>query len=355
MLTGFAAFPLEIIVARVVIVATRGKCHVVRFVARFMFSFIFICAGANAFATDFAGSGLSAIPDNLPSGINVTFDTSSFNQPVGDLKLALVLTHTYTSDLKVTLISPGGVARLVIMSRVGRRTTNPGGNANLVGLYKFSDFGSDLWSTVTSFGSNATVPGGSYRTSTQGAEVGGTNDGGSCFTSLSGAFGGLSASDAGGIWTLNIADVVAGEVGNASAAVLSLQPIADGIHQHGFEIASRATCKLARMDFTGRGRSSFVLVRNMGGSGTGAITWYVKDNNNTAVGVETTFIHGNASDRLLHAIGMGTGLRTLRCGDQDRRRNSSFAPQATPLAFARRRLENQVTTHPSPTILTAMG
>lgn len=266
------------------------------------------CSG-NVLAIDFAGVGVGAIPDNTPAGINITFSTLAYNQPVGDVKLTLAINHTFIQDLKVTLTSPAGIARLVMMSRVGLRTTGIGGSANLAGVYIFSDFGSDLWAAASPLGNAANVPVGSYRTSTQGAElITGTNDGGGCFTSLDGAFAGLSAANASGVWTLNVADVVGGDAGTVNSATLSLLPQADAIFRNGFEIASLGTCKLARMDFTGRGRSSYVLVRNTGGGSGGAVTWFIKDNNSAGGGADTSFVHGISTDLFLQGDWDGDGL-----------------------------------------------
>ncbi|MEO8460960.1 MAG: hypothetical protein ABI451_10545 [Dokdonella sp.] len=254
-----------------------------------------------ALAVDFAGAGLGAIPDNNPAGINILFNTSSFNQPVGDVKLTLNINHTFIRDLKMTLRSPSGIAQLVIMSQVSRRTTAPNnGSANLLGIYTFSDFGADLWATVVPLGDLDNIPTGNYRTSTGAAGLvgGGTNDHGGCFTSLAGAFAGLSSTNASGVWTLNIADVANADIGTVSAATLSLLPQADGILRNGFEIASRGTCKLARLDFTGTGRTSYVLVHNTDSGMTSTVTWVIKDNDSPAGGVETSFIFGDFHDNV---------------------------------------------------------
>ncbi|MEO6075612.1 MAG: proprotein convertase P-domain-containing protein [Dokdonella sp.] len=262
---------------------------------------------ANAYAADFGGTGVGPIPDNTPAGINISFNSAGFNQPVGDVKLKLNINHTWMGDLKVTLTSPGGVATMVMMSRAGVRTGGGYPNADLAGVYTFSDFGGDLWAAVPVAG---VIPPGAYRTSTRGAELtpSGTNSGGGCFTSMAGAFAGLSPVDASGVWTLNIADVAAGDAGNVTAATLTLTPQADAIFGSGFEVASRGICKLARMDFTGRGRSSYVVVRNTGGGPSGDVTWFVKDNNSAAGGADSSFLFGKATDRFLQGDWDGDGL-----------------------------------------------
>lgn len=274
-----------------------------------LFSVCVFSSGAGA--VDYPGVGVGAIPDNNPAGINITFDAATFNQQVGGVSLRLGINHTYVADLKIKLTSPSGVSSLVIFSRVGRRSTGGGGSSNLAGVYTFSDLGADFWATAAPLASASNIPPGAYRTSTGGVDLvgGGTNDHGGCFTSLAGAFLGLNPVDASGTWTLNIADVVSGDIGTASSAVLSLTPVPDSISRNGFEIASRGTCKSASFDFTGTGRSDYVTLRNTGGGPSGAVTWFVKSNDGTpGGGAETSFLHGIATDFFVSGDWDGDGI-----------------------------------------------
>lgn len=258
-------------------------------------------------AVDFPGTGVGPIPDNNPAGLTISFNAASFPFQVGDVRLQLTMTHSFVRDLKVTLISPSGVSRLVIFSRIGLRTTAGGGSADLSGTYTFSDVGKDFWATASPLGGAAIVPPGNYRTSTGGAGiVGNSNDYGGCYTSLAGAFFALTAADAAGVWTLNVADRDGGSTGSVSAAVLSLSPLPDVISRNGFEVAPLGTCKRSTLDFTGIGRSSYVVARS-GGSGT-PITWFVKENDIQGFGTESNFQHGLGEDRLVTGDWDGDGI-----------------------------------------------
>jgi subtilisin-like proprotein convertase family protein len=264
-----------------------------------------------AHAADFAGGGTGPIPDNNPAGIDITFNVSGFVQPVYGVRLKLNITHTFVGDLRATLISPAGTARLLVFGRLGSRMTgNAGTSANLGGEYVFDDGGGDLWAAIAPLVSADTVPPGRYRTSTTSKESSsaGLSDHGGCSTSLVGAFGGLTGSETNGIWTLNIADEAGIDTGSVSSALLSLDPVADSIFAYGFE--ARAQCKSAWLDLTGAGRTSYVLVRNTGGGPTGAITWYVKDNiaSGSSAGAITSFEHGVQSDIFLTGDWDGDGI-----------------------------------------------
>lgn len=279
---------------------------------RYLSVVFFVCIfSSGAGAIDFTGAGVGAIPDNDPAGINITFNAAVFTQQVGGVTLRLDITHTYVRDLKATLTSPSGVATLAIFSRVGQRATALGGSANLAGVYTFSDLGADFWATAAPLPTTSNVPPGTYRTSTSGVVLvdGFTNDHGGCFTSLAGAFLGLSAADASGTWTLNIADVVAVDTGTVNSAVLSLSALPDSIFRNSMEIASRGTCKSAFLDFTGTGRTDYVTRRNTGGGPNGATTWFVKNNDGTVGGgAETSFEHGINSDTPVSGDWDGDGI-----------------------------------------------
>lgn len=265
----------------------------------------------NLHAADFAGGGLGSIPDNNPAGINITFNVSGFTQPLSQIRLRLGLSHTYVGDLRATLVSPSGTARLVVFSRLGYRANSTMGvSSNLSGTYRFDDAGGDLWTTIAPLNTNGVVPSGAYRPSTAGitSAEGVRNNHGGCSTSFAGAFGGLTPTDTNGIWTLNIADVNSGDTGSVSSAMLSLLDGSDALYQSGFEPAALGTCKLAWLDLTGSGRSSYVVVRNTGGGVGGAITWFVKDNNAVTGGSTTSFELGIASDFFVTGDWDGDGI-----------------------------------------------
>lgn len=71
----------------------------------------------------FNGAGLPiAIPDNDPTGIEAT-NAVAGNGTVGTLSLSLHITHTFSGDLIVTLVAPGG-ASFVVKNREGGATAD---------------------------------------------------------------------------------------------------------------------------------------------------------------------------------------------------------------------------------------
>lgn len=266
------------------------------------------------FAADFAGAG-GPIPDANPVGLNVTFSVSGIARPVGQVRLNLGLTHSFVADLHATLISPGGTARLVIFSRAGfRRTTGMGISANLAGNYVFDDAAtSDLWVAMAGLTTAQVVAPGTYRTST--AAQPGISDHGGCSTFLTLAFAGLTGAQVNGTWTLNIADMAGSDTGSVNSALLSIDP-QDRIFASGFEDSGPGlgipglsnNCRKSFYDFTGTGLASYTVVRNTGGGPSGAMTWFVKNNDGTAAGTQTNFIHGIASDFFLDGDFDGDGI-----------------------------------------------
>lgn len=270
---------------------------------RLFLAMLLAVLGPAAGAADFAGGNVGAIPDNNATGRTVSFSVSGFVQPIRTVRLNLGLAHTYVGDLEATLISPNGTARLVVFGRPGLQVASgSGSSANLSGSYEFADQGADLWSVLQSF---VTVPPARYRSSSAG--VVGTYHGG-CSTSFAGAFGGLAPADVNGIWTLVIADRATSDTGNISSAVLSVEPGGDFIFADGFDPDLRGNCKLAWLDLTGTGRTSYVLVRNTGGGGSGAVTWFVRSNDGTVSGAQSSFVLGIASDYFLSGDWDGDGI-----------------------------------------------
>lgn len=276
---------------------------------------------ANALhAAEFAGAGVGPIPDHNASGSNITFSVSGFTQPVAQVRLRLALTHSFVGDLRATLLSPGGTARLVIFSRLAyRAASSVGRGSNFSGTYLFDDAGTDLWAAAELAGSG-NIPPASYRASTGGvsSEDGTPSDHGGCSTSLTAAFAGLAPADANGTWTLNIADLSAGDAGLVSSAQLGILDASDALFRSGFDPSTIGSCKLAWFDLTGSGRSSYVLVRNIGGGPGGVVTWFVKDNHVAAGGAVDSFALGLSTDTFLTGDWDGDGIgdaAVWRAGD----------------------------------------
>ncbi|HWS25025.1 MAG TPA: hypothetical protein VN259_00500 [Xanthomonadales bacterium] len=265
-------------------------------------------------AADFAGGG-AVIPDNLPAGANINFSVSGIAGSVGRVRIGINMTHSFIGDLRATLISPGGTARLVLFSRAGIKGAGAfGSSANLAGNYIFDDSAnSDLWATIAPLATSATVAPASYRSST-GGSVGLSSQGG-CSTYLSLAFGGLSGAQVNGTWTLNIADLAGGDTGSVTSTLLTIDP-ATQLFASGFEDAGpgpvassvRGSCDKAHFDYAGTGLSSYVLVRNTGGGSGGAITWFIKDNDGSVGGAERNFLHGVSTDTFVDGDFDGDGI-----------------------------------------------
>lgn len=265
-------------------------------------------------AADFAGGG-AVIPDNTPAGANINFAVSGITGAVERVSININMTHTFAGDLRATLISPAGTARLVLFSRAGyKRVGGFGAGANLAGSYVFDDLANaDLWATMAPLSTSQTVPPGSYRTST-GGQSGLSNQGG-CSTFLSLAFGGLSGAQVNGTWTLNVADLASGDSGSVTSALLSIDPAVQ-LFASGFEdggpgpnaSAVRGTCRKSFFDYAGTGLASYVMVRNTGGGPAGAMTWFTKDNDGSASGSEQSFLHGIASDNFIDGDFDGDGI-----------------------------------------------
>lgn len=271
-----------------------------------------------AHAATFTGNNLGAIPDNTPSGRDITFNVSGLKQGVRTVELSLGITHPWIADVTATLISPDGVARLVVFGRAGRGRTTPRGHAtNLNGVYTFSDLATgDLWNTIDGQDGSFDVPPGAYRATTAGKPT--LSDIGGCSTHLNRAFGGLSGARMNGTWTLRLVDVAPGDVGATFSAALTIQtgPV---LFDGGFEDGepgmitpvsdTPGRCQEITYDFTGTGRTSYAVVRNTGGGPNGAITWYVRDNDGTSGGAQQEFLLGNSTDFFVDGDYDGDGIR----------------------------------------------
>ncbi|HET8898790.1 MAG TPA: hypothetical protein VFN09_08485, partial [Rhodanobacteraceae bacterium] len=86
--------------------------------------------------------------------------------------------------------------------------------------------------------------------------------------------------------------------------MLSVGEADDELFDNGFGAPLLGSCTKVRSDYTGSGRSSYVLARNV----IGEMTWYVKDNNGTAAGAETSFELGTAADTLIDGDIDGDGI-----------------------------------------------
>jgi len=247
-----------------------------------------LCAtilSAHAAVYTFNGTNTGVINDNDPVGRNVTFTVQpgDVTNSLRKVQVRMTLSHSQIGDLKATLFSPDNRARLVLFGRTGikRNGVAGGDTTNTVGNYIFSDDSGNDWWATSAQNLSGTLPPGTYRTSTQG--VVNTFHGG-CTSWLEGAFAGLTPAQATGTWTLNIADLSASvNFGQQiSEATLSLD---DTMFSGNFEESVRGNCQKTQFDYTGSGRTSFVVI-NTGTDNN--MYWRIKNNDGTLNG--TTFL-----------------------------------------------------------------
>ncbi|MBK6724449.1 MAG: hypothetical protein IPG58_14620 [Acidobacteria bacterium] len=124
----------------------------------------------------------------------------------------------------MVLTSPGGVASLVTVSRIGVTTAGSfGDSSNYSGAYVFSDAAAstNIWTLATAGGCGdlCNIAADTYRTTGAG-QTGQTNP--PPVTSLMTAFSGLSTAQLNGTWTLTIRDAANVDTGTTTAANLTL-------------------------------------------------------------------------------------------------------------------------------------
>lgn len=261
----------------------------------------------------FPGTNFGSIPDNNPSGRAVTFVASGLSEPVAAVTVSMDLTHTFVGDLTAVLTSPAGVARMVVFGRTGTSLlTSFGDSTNLGGQYLFSDAApGNLWTEAAAIGTNEILPSGAYFASSSGAPA--RSNAGGCRTSLDGVFGGLSAGQANGTWTLTLVDGAGGDLGSIDAATLSIEGGGVDIFGDGFESVPRSGSPVpqgapglgdcinkVQADFTGDGLSDYALARDVAGS----IHWSIRENlpGGTAAAVPVEFDLGVAATDFLDTI-----------------------------------------------------
>lgn len=208
---------------------TRALCAATALVA-----LMFVSASpASAVTINADAPSLGAIPDSPAGGTecgdytagprDVTFTVTGF--PAGspaNVGVGFSLAapgHPFVGDLEVVLIAPGGAAtKSIIRQTSAAGATDCGDNSNVLGPYTFSDDAPEAptwWGAATTTVDAAAIPAGSYRASTPGGAAGGGAN-----TPITPAFAGLPSAN--GTWTLRFRDGGQGDLGNVSAATLTL-------------------------------------------------------------------------------------------------------------------------------------
>jgi subtilisin-like proprotein convertase family protein len=240
----------------------------------------------------FTGTNLGAIPDSTSAQPNcqtpgpprdVTFNVTGLTGNVQTVTISLTIEHPWVGDVLAILIAPGGTRQLDLFGYTGA-TVGPGSNASagdsspIEGQYTFSDAATASWWAAAAAASSTTlIPGGTYRTSQRGGPGStGAN------TSLNATFGGLTAAQANGTWTLRVTDGCASDTGTVSAATLDITTVTTNP-----PVAAKPF-----FDYFGSGKSSFAVYN---GTGTNVI-WRVL--NNGGAGQETIFWGLTAADAL---------------------------------------------------------
>jgi subtilisin-like proprotein convertase family protein len=271
----------------------------------------------DAAAQSFSGSNVGEIPDNNPVGRTVTFSVSGVQNPLRSVRLSMDLQHIYAGDVSATLVSPVGRARLLVIGRTGvQRGTTFGSGRDLQGTYRFGDdFSANWWTSVTGgAGVGVPIPPGDYRSVT-GGNVRSFHGG--CPTRFDAVFGGLSAAEANGQWSLIVADGGSGDIGSISAASLEIVQAEASIFRSGFEAGESGgpggnpvppgppVCQRTRADFDGNGLSDFALIRGEAAT----YRWIVRPNlGPLGVGSDYSFVFGATNDSVLELDYDGDGI-----------------------------------------------
>ena len=328
------------------------KWHKFRFATLLSLAFLILTTAAHAepqVVFNANPSTLGAIPDGTSTTacqtpgapLNVTFNVSGLTGNVQSVAVTVTFNpaHTWAGDVVATLIAPNGTTQLDLFGYTRATTATGAGSGGddsvLAGPYTFSDAATgNWWSVAAATGEGIAIPSGSYRTSQRGG-AGGTG----AVTSLNAVFGGLTAAQANGTWTLRFIDGCREDTGSVSAASL--------------DITTGPTTPIAVRkpfgDFFGSGRSSFATIgvsgnnliwrlRNNGGTGQENVTWglttdfitpgYYDSDNRTDVSVyrqgtaaspQGFYFSRLSSTNTLQAqpFGSGTGDFGTREGDYD--------------------------------------
>jgi hypothetical protein len=206
--------------------------------------FLLFCAlSSGAYAVSFSGTNLGLIPDDatatsncrFPTGAGtprvVSFAVSGLTMPVSSVGVRFLFSpqHTSVGDLHVQITAPGGSPSMTIFGNAGASLAFPSGSiGNAKGPYDFSDTQTgDWWNAAANTDNLSAIPAGGYRTGA---------DNSSAATSLNATFGGVTAIQANGTWTLSFSDDCVSDSGSVESATLFINDTSMPVRLENFEI-----------------------------------------------------------------------------------------------------------------------
>jgi hypothetical protein len=227
---------------------------------------------AAAPAATFAGTNVGAIPDGTSPCWNpgvgaprdVTFNAAGLSGSPTSVDISMTFggpIHSFIGDVQAVLIAPNGASHSIFGRTLATTATAFGDSSDLAGPYIFSNNApappnGGWWQAATVAGAADALPTGTYRTTNSGG-AGATNP--MPPTDMNAAFAGVP--DANGTWTLRLTDGCQADTGAIAAATLTIDAAPSGPGD-------------APVDLNGDGRTDFVVVRNVGGGGSGQVRWF---------------------------------------------------------------------------------
>ncbi len=200
---------------------------------KYLISMVALVTAGAALAQTFPGTGIGDIPDRgaagcgPPSGpaLDITFAVDGVFPPLSAVEVDINATHSWVGDLNVSLIAPDATEHIIFAGTGSTTPTGCGSGDDLLGVYNFTDQGTDDW-----WAQGSPYPEGEYQTTTAGDDPSG-----GAATSLDAAF--AAVADPNGTWTLRISDEGGGDTGAVTAANLFLLggPNPDVIFEDGFD------------------------------------------------------------------------------------------------------------------------
>lgn len=259
-------------------------------------------AAPEAPSASFPGTGVGALPDGLSgtppqfgTPLVVSFNVTGATGAISSMSANFTMTHSWAGDIDVILRAPGGSPSMVLVSRIGVTTAGSfGSSSDYSGTYNFDDTaaGANIWTAAAA----TPIPASTYRTTAPG-QTGQTNP--APVTSLMTTFGGMTAAQINGTWTMTFRDAAAADTGSVSAANLTLN-----------FAAPPGGCVTAKrpVDYDGDGKTDPVVVRNTGGGAGGQVTWFYR---NSGTGTEISTPWGISTDYFVSGDYDGDGKQDV--------------------------------------------